>query len=150
MMQEEIEARVWQRVLQQSQTQPEEEMLREWIADTLASLRSYQAMAKMTGSQRYRTMAAAEMQQAKELSALMFLIYGTRERIFSGAAEGKRALTASVRSRYAAETAAEKSFREAAERWSEHREVFGKMAQTAARHRELLRQEAQKYAVPMR
>lgn len=150
MMQEEIEAQVWQRVLQRPQTQPEEEMLKEWIADTLAASRSYQAMARMSANRRYQEMARTEAAQARELSALLFLLYGTRERIFSGAAEGKRALTASVRSRYAAETAAEKAFREAAQRWPEHSTLFRKMAATAAHHRDELHRDAMRYANPMR
>lgn len=145
MMQEEMEARVWQRVLQPTRVQPEEELLKAWIADTLAAQRSYQKMWRMSGSQKYRSMAAAEAAQVKELSALLFLLYGTRERIFGGAAEGKRALTASVRSRYAAEAAAEKAFSEAANRWPEYSEHFEKMAVRAARHRELLWKDAQRF-----
>lgn len=145
MTQEELEARVWQRVLQAPQTQPEEEQLKAWIADSLAAQRSYQAMAGMPGGQRYRAMASAEAAQARELSALLFLLYGTRERILGGAAEGKRSPMASVRSRYAAETAAEKAFSEAANRWPEHTALFRKMAATAAHHRDELRRDVQKF-----
>ena len=146
MMQEEMEARVWQRVLQMPQTQPEEDMLKAWIADTLAAQRSYQTMSRRSGGQKYRAMAEAEAAQVRELSALLFLLYGTRGRIFGGAAEGKRVMTASVRSRYAAEAAAEKAFFEAANRWPEHAELFRKMAARAAHHRKMLWKDAQRFS----
>lgn len=146
MMQEELEARIWQRVFQTPQEGLAQEQLTQWIADSLGAERSYRVLARRTGRRSFSGMAEAERAQARELSALLFLLYGVRGQVLGGAAEDRRSTEAAIRSRYRAETAAQREFSESKQRWAEHAEVLERMERRAARHRALLCREAERLA----
>ncbi|MBO2526555.1 MAG: hypothetical protein CW335_00010 [Clostridiales bacterium] len=130
---------VWQRVLQSRQEHPDEEQMRQWIAEIMAVERGYRRMNAGRQTPLLRQMASEEQQHRRQLAALYFLLYGKRPDVLSGAAPGGRSLASALRDAYTAEQRAVRQWRSAAQRWITHRELFEDLAQGDQRHLEFLR-----------
>lgn len=137
--------KVWQRVLQKPGTEIPETALEDWIASCMGARRSYLAMAGQSRrlGRLFRTMAAEEAAHIRKLQGLRWLLYGRRDQIFSGSAEGKRDFHAALRSRYEAEQAAVREYRTAAQRYPQQEALFLTLAEDAERHCRLLQRAAE-------
>ena len=130
---------VWSRVMQSKQEHPDEEQLRQWLAEIMARERGYRAVNAGRQTPLLRKMASEEQNHRRQLAALYFLLYGKRPDVLSGAAPDKRALAAALRDAYSAEQSTVQQWRDAAKHYPMHRELFEKLAQGDQRHLELLR-----------
>lgn len=136
---------LWQRVLQPSEATVPPEKLEEWLALSAGGQRSYEAMARQSRpfAPVFRAMARREMQQARRLQALRWLLYGRRDRILGSAAEGKRRFAFALRSRYEAEKEAAREFRAAAKTYPQQKDLLDDMANTAEAHCRMLQRVAE-------
>lgn len=132
---------VWSRVLQGRQTATEEQTLQAWISGCEALRRSYHAMASQARHDGgvLRQMEAEQASQQRSLVVLYYLLYGSKPRTFSAAAEGKRSYPAALRGCYAAEHEAAEQWQRAAQESEEHRDLFLQLRQTALEHQRRLR-----------
>lgn len=130
---------VWQRVLQSRQEHPSEEQLQQWLSEIMARERGYRSINAGRQTPLLRKMAAEEQQHRRQLAALYFLLYGKKAEVLSGAAPDKRSLASALREAYTSEQSAMRQWRDAAQHYPMHRELFEKFVQGDRRHMELLR-----------
>lgn len=113
-----------------------EEVLVGWISQAMGMERSYLAMARQRRdlASLLRRLARQEQETQRRLMALRFLLYGRKNPVISGAAEGARVFGAALRRCYIQENEAHREFLAAAERWPAQAEILHSMAARASNH----------------
>lgn len=127
---------IWQRVLQPREEEMSlEDTLSEMIADEYADHAIYLSMAGCAGrfAPKMRAIAADELRHARRLTALHFLLTGTKPCPRHSAHCGG-SFCQMLRVRYTEELSGAGKYREAAERWSEHAALFYELADAEQRH----------------
>ncbi len=127
---------VWQRVMEKNDPDALRRSLLEMMAAEHASARGYERMAKQTGThaQLLRRMGQEERQHAHKLFVLYDLLYGRNPEVASGLAERPCDFREAVRRAFRGELMAAESYRQAAQRWSQHRQLFEALAADEQRH----------------
>lgn len=128
---------VWQRVLQQTPSDPAPEAaLAALISDEWTAHAAYLMLARRCGrfAAVFRSMAREEACHAQKLAALYFLLTGRKSCVLRGASAQREELCCAVRARYAAEREAEQTYRASAQRYPEHAALFCALADDERRH----------------
>lgn len=136
--------RVWQRVRRSAAESPagsDAAVLAELIQHELAARQGYERMLRHAGRHGplLRQMAMQEREHARQLRGLFFLLFGARPRVEAPPVQGAMPFAQSLRMAHGEELESAARYRQAAERWPEHRDFFLDLSRQEQQHAANLR-----------
>lgn len=136
---EQVQA-VWQRVLGQGDGQELRQSLEEMMAAEYASAAGYEKMSRQSPKHAgvLRAMAREERQHAHRLYTLYSLLWEKQPVIASAVARESAGFVQEVCRCYRGELGAAETYRNAAQKWKRHQQLFKALAADEQRHSENL------------